>query len=113
MAFDFNEIKPTMKNICDQLDESILVPIQSPYVQLKQDDKQVELFFADKTYRFPREDVHLLPIINVTVEALAFYLHQEVQKSFKSKWGIRNFAVTIEETDGQSVTFDDDVQQKR
>lgn len=107
MAFDFNEIKPLLKQACDDLDEFILLPAQSPYLKITTSDHEVEVRFDQKRYLFPLQDVCLLPVANVTVEALASLLHSRIKTKLRREWKITKLAVTLEETPGQSVTFEE------
>src|SRR3954468_23190636 len=71
LAFDFNEVKPLIRNLCDGLDERILLPLNSPYLSIKTDSGQVAVTFGKKRYSFPQEDTLTLPLVNITTEELA------------------------------------------
>jgi 6-pyruvoyltetrahydropterin/6-carboxytetrahydropterin synthase len=106
LAFDFNEFKPLMKKACDDLDEAVLIPLQSPYLKIKQADNEVEVLFSRKRYVLPKEDVRLLPIVNISIEALASYMHGRLKAQLKPEWKIVSLAVGIQETAGQGVSFE-------
>lgn len=106
LSFDFNELKPLIKTVCDQLDETILIPEQSPYLKIKKQGSSVQVLFSSKEYVFPDEDLTLLPLVNITVEELARYIANKIAASLKKKQlKVDELAVTVKETQGQSVTF--------
>lgn len=106
LAFDFNEFKPLLKQACDELDETILIPSRSPYLTIENQGEEVEVRFNKKRYVLPKEDVRLLPIANISIEALASYIHSQLIKKIKPEWKIIKLAVSIQETAGQSVSFE-------
>ena len=85
MAFDFNTIKPLIKELCAELDEYVLIPEKSPYLELKSSQQQLEVKFAKKKYSFPESDVRKLPLVNITSEELARYLAQRLAARLKGE----------------------------
>lgn len=71
---DYNVYKRCLQKICDAHDEYLLLPGKSPYLSVEEHDGEYHASFAGKTLRFPVEETLVLPITNVTVEALAHYL---------------------------------------
>ena len=105
MAFDHGELKPLIKAFCAGLDERVLLPAHSPYLEIRHETDQYHVRFGKKHYAFPAEDVVLLPIANLTCEELARMgaLHLAERMHTFPRWtGLR---VTIEETKGQSVSY--------
>lgn len=106
MAFDFNVVKPVIKDLCDSLDERILIPTQSPYLELTElASEQIRAVFNSKEYIFPIDDVRKLPIVNITSEELARYFCQQLKKEISGKLPVGIISVTVEETLGQSVSY--------
>ena len=66
--------KRCLQKICDAHDEYMLLPGKSPWLSVAERDGEYHATFAGKTLRFPVDEALLLPIVNVTVEALANYL---------------------------------------
>ena len=75
---DYNVYKRCLQKICDAHDEYMLLPGKSPWLSVAERDGEYHATFAGKTLRFPVDETLLLPIVNVTVEALANYLLSEV-----------------------------------
>lgn len=104
-AFDFNLVKPHIKEICDRLDEFILVPTKSPYLKVEEKDLQVNVCFHTKNYSFPRTDVFLLPVTNISTEELAKYFGHQLCDRISTLNGWTEMEVFVEETRGQSVSY--------
>lgn len=73
LCFDYTLLKDRLRALCDSLDETLLIAAQSPHLTIQKKHDEVVVAFADETLRFPRRDVKLLPIRNVTVEELAHW----------------------------------------
>lgn len=104
-AFDFNVVKPIIKDLCDELDEKILVPLESPYVLVGETEEQVDVKFKSRNYSFPKEDCFLLPISNVTSEELARWICKRLIEELKDVPRLEKLRVSVEETRGQSVSY--------
>nr|WP_207280700.1 6-carboxytetrahydropterin synthase [Thiocystis violacea] len=71
LTFDYVILKRLLKELCDGLDERVLLPLSSPYLRIERQDGLVFAYFADERIPFLERDVLLLPIRNVTIEELA------------------------------------------
>ena len=71
LAFDYNLVKSAVKAICDKWDELVLLPEQSPHLQISEADGYVIAEFNGERIPFLPRDVITLPIRNVTVEELS------------------------------------------
>ncbi len=71
---DYNVYKNRIKQLCDALDEYMLLAANSPYQSIETVGDDVAVTFNGRTLRFPVDETRLLPITNVTVEELAHYL---------------------------------------
>jgi 6-pyruvoyltetrahydropterin/6-carboxytetrahydropterin synthase len=105
MAFDFNLIKPKIRMICDELDERILLPAQSPHLCISEDGSQLRVAFNKKVYAFPTEDCLQLPLVNITSEELSRYICERLFAMLTDQKYWQSVLVEIEETRGQSVSF--------
>ena len=73
LCFDYNIVKSKLRELCASLDETVLLPTESPYVDIEQDDDYVTAVFGRERLPFLRRDVKLLAVRNVTVEELAHW----------------------------------------
>ena len=71
---DYNVYKNRLKQLCDSLDEYMLLAANSPYQSIHTEGDNVAVTFNGRTLWFPVDETQMLPITNVTVEELAHYL---------------------------------------
>ena len=74
LTFDYNILKKAVKQLCDDLDEQVLMPTRSPYLEIDEQDDYTYAVFNGERIPFLQRDLTLLPIRNITVEELAQYL---------------------------------------
>lgn len=83
MIIDFGHFKNGVSEILKDLDHKILLPENSKDFDIKTNEKEVVVTTCDdKRYRFPREDVKLLPIEATTAELMSKYFHYLIKKQF-------------------------------
>lgn len=105
LAVDFNVVKPIMKEICNELDEHVLIAKNSPHQSIIVESSQVNIKFNNKNYSLPEEDTLILPLANISSEELSRYIAFEFIRKAPSNIGLYRVETTIEETRGQGVTF--------
>lgn len=76
---DFAVLKQALREVCADLDERTLVPLHSDRVTVHVDRDDVAVTEGSRHFRFPREDVCLLPTPNTTCESLAAHLLAQVR----------------------------------
>ena len=113
---DFAKVKRATREVCAALDERFLCPSRSPYLDVAEDvvARTITLVARCDGARFvlPADDVVLLPIANVTVEALAnelacrIVMHADLAEHVGRE--ITQFSVAVQETAGQEarITYD-------
>ena len=74
MCFSYRIFKDRLEALCDALDEYMLLPGQSPYLQITEDGEQYRVRFAGEDLFFRKDDTLVLPIRNATVEEYSRYL---------------------------------------
>lgn len=107
-VFDFVVLKRIMKRLCDEIDHKVLLPLQSPRVQVVEEGDCVRVAVDGKPrYVFPRNDCALLPIPNTTVEMLAELLTDRLRAEFDAMGarGVTVIEMDVEENFGQSAVF--------
>ena len=78
LTFDYNILKKAVKQLCDDLDEQVLMPTRSPYLQIEEQDDYTFIIFNGERIPFLQRDLTLLPIRNITVEEVAQYLLEKL-----------------------------------
>ncbi|MBC8164047.1 MAG: 6-carboxytetrahydropterin synthase [Roseiflexaceae bacterium] len=113
-VFNFVTLKRMMKRISDELDHRMLLPSESVLISVEpQPDGGVLVRVGTRWYRFPGEDVVILPIANTTVELIARYLcgqlHEQLAQSGDASH-LCAIEVEVEETFGQSATYREELE---
>jgi len=107
-VFDFVVLKRLMKELCDEIDHKVLLPLENPKIQVTEEGDAVMVAYEGKPrYRFPRVDCALLPVPNTTVEMLAEMLAGRCLAQFE-KLGARGLTaieMEVEENFGQSAVY--------
>jgi 6-pyruvoyltetrahydropterin/6-carboxytetrahydropterin synthase len=102
---DFASLKKVIRRECSRLDEMILIPAHCDQLEIRQGPEHCEVDFAQRKYRFPRNEVVLLPITNLTVELLAVVLWQALASELANSRA-ESLNVGVAETAGQSCFFE-------
>ena len=108
MVFDFLDIKPIVREVCDSLDHKLLIPKENKLLKIFSENKNYIIQTPDESYfSIPMSDTLLLPILNTSAERLAIYINEEIRKKVFSKFNyiFTSLEVEVEETPGQSAVF--------
>ena len=82
---DFMELTKVLKEIVEPMDHYILIPTEAKDINIKSDNKSVEITTPSKRYLFPLSDVCFLPLPATTSELLAKYIHDKLKEMYKNK----------------------------
>jgi 6-pyruvoyltetrahydropterin/6-carboxytetrahydropterin synthase len=109
-VIDFAELKQIMKQLTDEIDHRVLLPLQNAKLQVQEQGDSVTVAYEGKPrYVFPKRDCALLPVPNTTVEMLAQYLAGRARAELKRMAGdalaLQAIEVEVEENFGQSATY--------
>jgi 6-pyruvoyltetrahydropterin/6-carboxytetrahydropterin synthase len=104
----FSYFKRSIKEICDEWDEKVLLPENCPFLNfIKQTPIEVEFLLCQKRYVLPRDEVVLLPLDNITAETLSKELCQRLLQKFSKlivAGSIVGLRVRVDESPGQGAT---------
>jgi len=82
-VFPFEELAAIAKDVCEELNNKVLLASGGENVY-KEDSITIEYVSADnKRYHLPVEDVKLLPVEEVTIEALASWIGAQILAKLK------------------------------
>jgi 6-pyruvoyltetrahydropterin/6-carboxytetrahydropterin synthase len=102
MAFDYATLKRVLKELCDALDERVLLPERSPHLRLERQDGWVTAWFADERIPFLERDCLTLPLRNVTIEELStLLLERLLGRSELAGADIRSMEIGVSSGSGQ------------
>ncbi|MBG60239.1 MAG: hypothetical protein CME67_06030 [Halobacteriovoraceae bacterium] len=108
MVFDFLDIKPIVREVCDSLDHRLLLPKDNQHLKIHDKGKSFKLTTPDESeFLIPKQDALVLPISNTSAERLAIYICEEITKITFERFQFRFSAleVEVEETPGQSAVY--------
>ncbi|MBV8762589.1 MAG: 6-carboxytetrahydropterin synthase [Deltaproteobacteria bacterium] len=104
----FAPIKAALAELCAAWKEHVLVATKNPFVQIVRDEDELEFTLCGDRYVMPRQDALLLPIDNISVEALAAHIAELLAARLGAPPHAKALEVTVEESPGQgaSATID-------
>lgn len=108
MVFDFLDIKPIVREVCDSLDHKLLIPKNNHLLKIYSENKNIVIITPDECFfSIPETDVLLLPILNTSSERIAAYLCDEIRTKVKERFGFTftSLELEVEETPGQSAVY--------
>ena len=106
MVFNFLDIKPIVRDICNDLDHKLILPKNNSNLRIEETSKNYKVFTLDESeFSFPKSDILLLPIENTSVERIAHYLALRISDVVKEKFNFefKELEVEVEESPGQSA----------
>jgi len=106
MTFDYRYYKERIHKLCQQLNQTFLMPQFSPFLQISEDGDYYYFTFNHKKIPFLKEDVTLMPLTNITVEELSRWFVDELikEQSELSRHRITQIVVKVFSAPGQSAS---------
>jgi len=108
MVFDFLNIKPIIRDVCNALDHKLIIPKENSHLKIDEHQNNWHITTSRSDFfSFPKSDVLLLPIENSSVERLAKYIASEIKKEVLKKYQFEflNVEIEVEETEGQCAVY--------
>jgi len=78
MTSNYRVYKDALKKCCEALDEFVLLPGHSPYLEFHEDGENHRVYFNHQAMHFLKADTLVLPIRNTTVEEFSHYILQQL-----------------------------------
>lgn len=78
LAFDYRLYKTKLRDLCERIDETVIIPGLCKHLKVSQEGKHHRIIFNDEEMLFLNRDVTILPITNATVEELSHWFIQEL-----------------------------------
>lgn len=104
LVLNFQEIKPLVRALCDELDEHLLIPGKHPVLTAELKEQHYEIRYQERYYLIPKDEVIVLPISNTSAENLAAWFGRTLRERIHASWpnlSVRQMSVGVEETPGQ------------
>ncbi|HEY6036063.1 MAG TPA: 6-carboxytetrahydropterin synthase [Kofleriaceae bacterium] len=99
----FAPLKDAMRELCAAWKEHVLLAAHNPHFTIVRDDRELEFTLCGERYVMPRGDALLLPIDNISVEALAAHVAERLAGKLATPT-VLALEVTIEESPGQGAS---------
>lgn len=105
-VIDFKVLKSITRKICKTLDHRVLIPVESPDLEITyEDDETVEFKVLDKLeYKLPKCDVVQLPIVSTTAESLSVYITDLIVENIDTTT-LDYIEVQVNEGIGQGASY--------
>jgi 6-pyruvoyl-tetrahydropterin synthase len=104
-VLDFGLVKRQAHALCQELDERVLLPTHSDCLTVEAAGDTVEVTTeTGQRFRFPADDVRLLPIVHSSAEELAAYLLERLRDALRAEAagrGLVALEVGVGEAPGQ------------
>ena len=103
LAFNYGIVKGLVRELCDSIDEKLILPEQSPYLSLDDQGEYLVAEFNGEKMPYLKRDVLTLPIANTTVEELSrYFLGQLLEEPELQDRGITELTVAVSSSPGQA-----------
>ncbi|MFN0245584.1 MAG: 6-pyruvoyl trahydropterin synthase family protein [Kofleriaceae bacterium] len=102
----FAVIKDAIRELCKEWKERVMIATTNPFVVIVRDDTELEVTVCGARYVFPRGDVLLLPIDNISAESLAAHTAAllRARLSVVLPAHVTTLTSTVEESPGQGAS---------
>jgi len=99
---DFIALRDELQKLVDELDHSLLLPMQHPQIRVDVAGEEVEIRFQQRRWVIPRDECRLLPIAQTTAELLAQHLAMSLcERMGAALKGLTSLRLEVEENFGQ------------
>ncbi|MBN8524409.1 MAG: 6-carboxytetrahydropterin synthase [Planctomycetes bacterium] len=109
LVIDFKQVKPVIRQLCDELDEHWIVPAHHPELRIvHRDDGHTEVIYRQARYLAPSDEILVLPIANTSAEYFAAWIGRTLLARLRERFGhihVRTLRVQVAETDGQDGVY--------
>lgn len=106
-VIDFKILKNITRKICKSLDHRVLIPIDSPDLEVTyEDENTIEFKVLDcLEYKLPKQDVVLLPTVSTTAESLSVYITEKIVSELENKEFLNYIELQVNEGIGQGASY--------
>lgn len=102
ITFNYRLLKDIVSELCDELDEYLLIPANSKFLSIQEDGDYYRITFNNKDMLQLRDETKLLPIENSTVEEYSAYILNRLhEKMFSIPCSVHYLKVGVSSGPGQ------------
>jgi len=103
IIIDFSLLKQILHEITDALDHKVLIPENSPSIELTKEKDQIIFSSLGKLYSFPASDCKLLPLDSTSAENLSVYILTQLEKNLEYCTNVESIEIGVDEGFGQGA----------
>lgn len=105
LAFNYLVLKKAIYQVCQSLDEYTLIAENSPHLKITEQGDYFSIRFSDETMLLLKTDTLLLPLPNITLEALGGFVIDRLQEEdLLTQAAIEKLELEVSSGPGQRVT---------
>lgn len=106
MTFDYRYYKERVHVLCQQLNQTFLMPQFSPFLTYAEDADYYYFTFNHKKMCFLKEDITMMPLTNITIEELSGWFVKELinDQAELDRHRIERIVVKVFSAPGQSAS---------
>ena len=108
MTVDYRYYKEYIHTLCRKLNQTFLMPHDSPHLHYTEDETYYYFTFNHKKMPFLKEDLTLLPLTNITVEELSRWFVDQIikDKAQLDKHLVDKLVIKVFSAPGQSASHE-------
>lgn len=103
MCFNYSKLKDSLRELCIELDEYLLLAEHSPYQTIDEQGDNYRVVFDQDEMLFLKKDTLVLPVANITIEEMSHYLLQRLLEDsrYSDNPDIREITLRVASGPGQ------------
>lgn len=106
LVIDYRVAKLALRRICEDLNERMLVPGRSPFLVVSESEDYVQCLFSGERFVFPRGDVRVVDVPNVTLESMSQWIATRLHQALaESGVCLKDLRVFVSASGEQSAEF--------
>lgn len=97
ITFDYRLFEEKLITLCRQLNWYCLIPKNSPYLMIEEDDPHYKITFNQQSMWLLKNDVVLLPLENITLETLSQWFVDQIKSDhpFITKYKVKKLVIKV------------------
>lgn len=105
-VLDYRVAKNALRKLCLELNERTLIPRKSPFLVISEGVLDLECIFNGERFIFPRGDIYLMDVYNITLEALSEWFARRLRQILSGLHvDFFDLAVRVTSSGDQSAEF--------
>jgi 6-pyruvoyltetrahydropterin/6-carboxytetrahydropterin synthase len=105
LMVNYRILKDFLSTLSSEVDEYFLLPELSPFLEIKHQAQNIEFFYQGDFFSIPKNDVKLLPLINISNELLLNWFYENLCRLWQPiPHSIISIELELENGRGQAIS---------